>query len=125
VLGPRRVAYLDYVGSGAETIAHVRENGRVVVMFCAFEGPPRIVRLHGRGELVRHDPPSEEGVRGVIRVAIDRVSDACGFGVPLMQIVGERPQGEAWLAHHGTDSLREYVTRKNSTSIDGLPAFSG
>jgi hypothetical protein len=125
VLDPLTVEYDDYVGSGAETGAHLRENGRICLMFCAFDGPPRIVRLHGRGELIRHDPPSEEGVRGVIRVAIDRVADACGFGVPLMQMVGERPQGEAMRAHHSTDSLREYMARKNATSIDGLPAFSG
>ena len=125
ILDPLTVEYEDYVGSGAETGAHLRENGRICLMFCAFDGPPRVVRLHGRGELIRHDATSEDGVRGVIRVAIDRVSDACGFGVPLMQVVGERPQGEAWLAHHTTDSLRTYVTRKNSTSIDGLPAFSG
>jgi hypothetical protein len=125
ILDPLTVEYDDYVGSGAETGAHLRENGRICVMFCAFDGPPRIVRLHGHGELIRHDRPSQEGVRGVIRVAIDRVSDSCGFGVPLMQVVGERPHAEAWLAHHSEDSLREYMTSKNSTSIDGLPAFSG
>jgi hypothetical protein len=125
ILDPLTVEYDDYIGSGAETGAHLRENGRICLMFCAFDGPPRIVRLHGRGELIRHDPPSEGGVRGVIRVEIDRVSDACGFGVPLMQVVAQRPHAEAWLAHHTDDSLRKYMTRKNSTSIDGLPAFSG
>jgi hypothetical protein len=124
ILDPLTVEYDDYVGSGAETGAHLRENGRICLMFCAFEGPPRIVRLHGRGELIAHDAPSDGGVRGVIRVAIDRVSDACGFGVPLMEVVGERPQRDAWLARHDEGSLHEYMQRKNRTSIDGLPAFS-
>ena len=125
ILGPHALEYDDFVGSGAETGAHLRENGRICVMFCAFDGPPRIVRLHGRGDLITHDAATAAGVRGVIRVEIDRVSDACGFGVPLMQVVGERPQREAWLASHDDASLREYMQRKNTTSIDGLPAFSG
>jgi hypothetical protein len=124
ILGPLALEYDDFVGSGAETAAHLRENGRICVMFCAFDGPPRIVRVHGRGELVSYDEPTAAGVRGVIRVEIDRVSDACGFGVPLMEIVGERPQRDAWLAKHDDESLRAYMEQKNSTSIDGLPAFS-
>lgn len=124
ILGPVTVEYDDYVGSGAETGAHLRENGRICLMFCAFEGAPRIVRLHGCGTLIACDTPTENGVRGVIRVQIDRVSDACGFGVPLMQVVGERPQREAWIAHHDDASLQAYMQQKNSTSIDGLPAFS-
>jgi hypothetical protein len=92
-------------------------------MLCAFDGPPRIVRLHGRGALLPSGEPLESGVRGVIRVEIDRVADSCGFGVPLMEHIGERPQGDAWLAKHDEDSLRGYLTRKNATSIDGLPAF--
>jgi hypothetical protein len=124
ILDPLTVEYDDYIGSGAETGAHLRENSRICLMFCAFDGPPRIVRLHGSGELIAHDAPGDGGVRGVIRVAIDRVSDACGFGVPLMEVVGERPQRAAWLARHDEGSLLEYMQRKNSTSIDGLPAFS-
>src|SRR6478672_12973734 len=89
VLGPRRVAYLDYVGSGAETIAHVRENGRIVVMFCAFEGPPKILRLHGRAEVLppdhelaaQFDSP-QDAVRSVIRIDVERIADSCGYGVP-------------------------------------------
>jgi predicted pyridoxine 5'-phosphate oxidase superfamily flavin-nucleotide-binding protein len=124
ILGPLTVEYDDHVGSGAETAAHLRENGRICLMFCAFDGPPRIVRLHGRGVLLPVDQPRTSGTRGVIRVAIDRVSDACGYGVPLMQHVAERPQRDAWLARHDETSLRAYMTRKNSSSIDGLPAFS-
>src|SRR5437763_14769990 len=91
ILGPREVAYLDFVGSGAETIAHARENGRIVVMFCGFEGPPKIVRLHGRAEvllsgeagfaelLARFDPP-EHALRSLIRVEVERIADSCGYG---------------------------------------------
>ena len=85
-------------------------------MLCAFEGPPRIVRLHGRGEVVPADDPAD-GVRGVVRVHVDRISDSCGYGV-------ERTQREAWLRHKGADGLREYVRQRNAESIDGMPAFS-
>jgi hypothetical protein len=117
------VEYVDHVGSGAETAAHLRENGRICVMLCAFDGPPRIVRLHGRGEVVPADDPAD-GVRGVVRVHVDRISDSCGYGVPLMEYTGERPQREAWLRHKGADGLREYVRERNAESIDGMPAFA-
>lgn len=121
ILDELTVEYDDHVGSGAETVAHLRDNGRICVMFCAFDGPPRIVRLHGRGEVLAADDPGD-GVRGKIRVHIDRVSDSCGYGVPLMEFVGERPQREAWLASKGAEGVREYVGEKNAFSIDGLPA---
>ena len=121
ILDELTVEYDDYVGSGAETIAHLLDNGRICVMFCAFDGPPRIVRLHGRGEVLAGDDPGD-GVRGAIRVHVDRVSDSCGYGVPLMEYVGERPQREAWVAKKGADGLRAYVAEKNAMSIDGLPA---
>jgi hypothetical protein len=123
IVGPQTVEYDDHIGSGAETAAHILENGRVCVMFCAFAGPPRIVRLHGRGEVVPADDPGADGVRAVIRVHLDRISDSCGFGVPLMEPAGERPQRERWLASKGADGLREYVAERNAASIDGLPAF--
>jgi hypothetical protein len=122
ILDELTVEYDDHVGSGAETIAHLRDNGRICVMFCAFDGPPRIVRLHGRGEVLAGDDPGD-GIRGAIRVHVDRVSDSCGYGVPLMEYVGERPQREAWLAKQGAEGLREYVAEKNAVSIDGLPAL--
>jgi hypothetical protein len=118
------VEYDDLVGSGAETAAHVRDDGRICVMFCAFEGPPRIVRLHGHGKFVPAADPAD-GRRGVIRVRVDRVSDSCGYGVPLMEYVGERPQRQAWNARKGPDGLRAYVAERNAVSIDGLPAFEG
>jgi len=137
VLGPHRVAYLDLVGSGAETIAHLRENARIVVMFCAFEGPPRIVRLHGQGRVLPHDDPSVSGLdfetpappqtrRAVIVVDVDRIADSCGYGVPLMAYEGERPHqrlsAQKRLRTGGPDAYERYMAEKNAESIDGLPA---
>jgi hypothetical protein len=133
VIGPHEVAYLDYVGSGAETIAHVRENGRIAIMFCAFEGPPKIVRLHGRATVVepgdasfaelRARFDSELEARSIIHVRVDRVSDSCGFGVPLFSLVGDRTRLPAWTERKGSDGLRAYQLKKNACSIDGLPAL--
>jgi hypothetical protein len=134
VLDGRTVAYLDMVGSGAETIAHLRENGRIVVMLCDFEGPPRIVRLHGRGSVLPAGAVEfpvvdalPEQHRTVIRVDVERVADSCGFGVPLMDYRGERTQARAWaerkLAQGGPGALDEYVAANNARSIDGLPAL--
>jgi pyridoxamine 5'-phosphate oxidase-like protein len=134
VLDEHTVAYLDLVGSGAETVAHLQDNGRIVVMLCAFEGPPRIVRLHGRGEVLEPgsvDFPDVNALpeqhRTVIRVAVERIADSCGFGVPLMAYEGERPQSLAWaetkLAKGGPRALEDYVAEKNAVSIDGLPAL--
>ena len=133
VLDPHTLAYLDYVGSGAETIAHLRENQRIVVMLCAFEGPPRIVRLHGRGEVF--EPPdqrfdqlrglfaAEPRARSIIRIAIDRISDSCGYGVPLFAFERDRSQLREWAARKGEQGLAEYQTTMNRVSIDGLPAL--
>jgi hypothetical protein len=123
VVDGRTLEYDDHVGSGAETAAHVRENGRICVMLCAFEGPPRIVRLHGRGEVLAAEDPGD-GVRGVVRIHVERIADSCGYGVPLMDFVAERPQRELWLERKGGDGVRDYVREKNASSIDGLPAFS-
>ena len=133
VLDPRTVAYLDLTGSGVETIAHLRENGRIVVMFCAFEGPPRIVRLHGRGEAVLPDDlrfpglvaafPPRPGVRSVVVVDVERVSDSCGFGVPLLRFEGERSQLEEWAERKGPAGIDRYQAEKNARSIDDLPGL--
>lgn len=134
VLDERTIAYLDLVGSGAETIAHVRQNGRVVVMLCAFEGPPRILRLHGRGELLEPGALDFPGVdllpeqpRSIVRVAVERIADACGYGVPLMRHEGERPHARRWtvgrLRKDGPDAIERYKAAKNARSIDGLPAL--
>ena len=133
VLDPCTVAYFDHVGSGAETIAHLRENGRIVLMVCAFQGPPRIVRLHGRGKVFEPQDegfqplsarfPSDPSGRAIIRIAVDRISDSCGFGVPLYAFEGERSQLRDWAARKGEAGLATYQREKNSTSIDGLPAL--
>jgi hypothetical protein len=132
VLAPHEVAYLDYTGSGAETIAHVRENGRIVLMFCAFEGPPQIARLHGRGELLfpGHAEftqlaglfPQHPGIRAVVRVKVDRISTSCGYGVPFFEFKGPRDTLERWAANQGPEGLVEYRRKKNRASIDSLPA---
>jgi Pyridoxamine 5'-phosphate oxidase len=136
VVDDHTFAYLDLTGSGVETIAHLRDNGRVVVMFCAFDGPPRIVRLHGRGEAVLPaDPGFAElaghfpgglpaGVRSIITIAVHRISDSCGFGVPLMRFEGHRPLLGQWAERKGPDALAEYQATRNAESIDGLPGLS-
>jgi pyridoxamine 5'-phosphate oxidase-like protein len=134
VLGPHSVAYLDLTGSGAETIAHLRENGRITLMFCAFTGRPNIVRLYGRGRVVQvgtdeAEPllecfPDIPGARSVIVVDVTRVSTSCGYAVPLMQEVGPRRALVDWAEKRGDDGLTEYRATKNTTSIDGLPGWS-
>ena len=127
VVGPRTVAYVDLIGSGIETVAHLRENGRITLMFCSFEGPPRIVRLYGRGRVEAVDSidfPALDGERSVIVVDVARIADSCGYGVPLMTYVGERPQRLAWLARKRKQGeLDTYVAENNIASIDGLPGL--
>ena len=135
VLSATQIAYLDFVGSGVETIAHLRENSRICVMFCAFEGPPRIVRLHGRGVAVEpgnehfdvlragFPPAPPGGVRSVIVVDVTRVSDSCGYGVPHLRFEGDRGQLAAWAERKGPDGLEKYRHEKNARSIDGAPAL--
>ncbi len=133
ILGPTTVAFADLGGSGIETVAHLRENGRIVVLFNAFEGPPKIVRLHGRGEAVEAgDPdfetllghfPKFESVRSIIRIECTRISDSCGFGVPLYEFVGDRPQLTAWAERKGPEGIAAYRASKNAESLDGLPGL--
>jgi len=136
ILDELRVAYLDFHGSGAETTAHLRENGRITLMFCAFDDKPNIVRLYGTGRAVPPtDPeyadllarfpaaPDTHGVRAIIDVAVHRVSDSCGYAVPLMSYQGDRDLLVQWTARRSDDDLTEYRKAKNTASIDGLPAF--
>ena len=141
VLGPHQVAYVDLVGSGVETVAHLRENGRIALMFCAFSGPPKIVRLHGQGRAIPEDDPeyaallpefplSAESVseaRGIVVVDVSRISDSCGFGVPRMELIGERDQFRRWSeqqqAKHGEHWKARYMGANNVASIDGLPGY--
>jgi hypothetical protein len=135
VLGDRQVAYLDLTGSGIETAAHLQENGRIVIMFCAFSGAPCIVRLHGKGEVVYPgdlDFPSLQlcfaehaGVRAIIRVTVTRISDSCGHGVPLMDFVARRDLIEKWSVAKGQIGLAEYRAAKNRASIDGVEGYKG
>ncbi|MGO9148896.1 MAG: pyridoxamine 5'-phosphate oxidase family protein [Acidimicrobiales bacterium] len=137
VIDPHRVAYLERTGSGVETIAHLRENGRIVLTFCAFEGPPRIVRVHGCGSVVgRDDEGFEElagsfptnrldGARSVILVSAQRIADSCGYGVPLMDFRAHRTLLAEWAERKGDTGIREYWESTNSLSIDGLPAIEG
>ena len=131
VLGPKSVAYLDLGGSGIETHAHVMENGRITIMFCAFEGTPYILRLYGRGEaLTFHDPefaelmprfPNLDRGRGIIRVNLTRIMDSCGWGVPFYAFKGERDQ---LTRYHAAKSYEDWVYAKNAESIDGLPGLT-
>jgi hypothetical protein len=142
VLDDHTVAYLDVFGSGTETIAHVRENGRIIVMVCAFDGPPRILRLHGRGTVLvdgdegfeellaraAFDEPSiPEARRAVVVVDVSRVADSCGYGVPLMSYEGDREHHALASAKKvrvsGTDAYREAQATRNARSIDDLPAL--
>lgn len=136
ILGPTTVAYMDFNGSGVETIAHLREeeNGRIILMFCAFQGPPDILRLHGRGRVVEpHQAefatlaknfPACDSARSIIVVELSRVTDSCGYGVPLFKYEGEREQLQVWARKRGPEGLKAYRQEKNQRSIDGLPGVS-
>ena len=133
VLGPNRVAWVDLTGSGVETIAHLRENGRVVLMWCAFSGPPKVVRLHGTGRVclpgsteydeVTAQHPPHLSTRAVVVVDVERVSDSCGYGVPVMELVGERDQLHRWAVAKGPEGVVTYRAEKNLASLDGLPGL--
>jgi hypothetical protein len=130
IIDPQTVAYLDLTGSGVETIAHVRQNGRITLMFCAFDGAPKIVRLQGRGEVVERGAtefaeliglfPHFEGTRSVIRIRLDRIADSCGYGVPLYRHEGARPQLLEWADRKGADGVLDYQREHNTESIDGI-----
>jgi hypothetical protein len=133
ILDERTVAYLDLTGSGAETIAHLRENGRITLMFCAFAGPPRILRLHGQGRIVlpgteRWDDlaarfPARRGARAVIVVDVERIADSCGYAVPLYQYAGQRDLLDRWTQGKDDAAIAAYRAQRNTTSIDDLPAL--
>ncbi|MBJ7330217.1 MAG: pyridoxamine 5'-phosphate oxidase family protein [Solirubrobacteraceae bacterium] len=144
VLGPTQIAYLDVFGSGVETIAHLKQNGRIVVMLCAFEGGPRILRMHGRGEVLENGTPEfdevigafppgatqggERSIRSIIRVDIVRIADSCGYGVPVMDYVGERDTYERGVEvkerKQGAEELLGFRRKRAAASLDGLPGLS-
>jgi hypothetical protein len=133
ILNDREIAYLDLTGSGVETIAHIRENGRITMMWNAFEGPARILRVYGEGHV--HLPGSERfeklvvlfdgrrGIRSVITIDVERVQNACGFGVPKMAFVESRTGLDTWVRERSDDEIAQYWRQKNATSIDGLPGI--
>jgi hypothetical protein len=138
VLGPNAVAYLDRTGSGSETAAHLRADGRLTLMLCAFEGPPMIMRLYGRGRTLRRGGPEyarllaeafgdEEpvGARQIVVLDVDLVQTSCGYGVPLLDYKGERESLTRWSEAKGEDGLEAYRRENNARSIDGLPTGWG
>jgi hypothetical protein len=133
VLGPNRVAYLDLTGSGVETIAHLRDNGRVTLMACAFSGNPRISRIYGRGTVhpagtegfaaLAAEFPELPGRRSIIEIDVEGATTSCGYAVPLMDLVDERDRLQRWAEAKGDDGIVEYWAKRNATSIDGLPGL--
>ena len=130
ILDSHTVAYLDLTGSGIETVAHLRQNGRVTIMFCAFEGRPLILRLYGRGRVVEPGDgewdaliahfPEYPGVRSLVVVEVERVTDSCGYAVPLYEYRGERSQLIAYAERKGPEGMERYRAEKNKASIDGI-----
>ena len=130
ILSPRQIAYLDLTGSGNETSAHLAENGRITFMFCAFEGPPRILRLYGHGRVVLRTTtgwdmavshfPHYPGMRQIIVADITRVQTSCGFAVPRMDYVAQRDAAIRWAETKGEQGIADYQRDKNMTSMDGL-----
>jgi hypothetical protein len=138
VTGPHGFAYADMLGSGIETVAHLRENGRICVMFASFSGPPKIVRLHGRGRAVQEDDPEFaallasfaldeaqlRAVRSIVTVEVTRIADSCGYAVPEMRLERERDQllrfADNRIRKEGPDAVRHYTAAHNTESIDGL-----
>jgi len=131
VLSPGTVAYMDIVGSGNETSAHIKENGRITVMFCAFDGPPNILRLYGKGYTVLPNEVEWEelashfalqlATRQIIVIDVHQVQTSCGFSVPLYDYTGERDHAQKWAEAKGADGLEAYKAEKNRISLDGLP----
>lgn len=133
VLGPHEVAYVDTGGSGIETVAHLRENGRIVLMMCAFDGPPKIFRFYGRGTAVEpHDEEFDEllarfppmpAARTIVRIAVDRIFDSCGYGVPLYEFRQHRDSLPNYFAKQTEEDILKYRKNRNSKSLDGMPGL--
>lgn len=134
VLGPKLVGYVDTGGSGIETVAHLKENGRIVIMMCAFEGPPKIFRFYGHGNVIEpHEDdfaealarfPQAPAARNIITVDVERIIDSCGYGVPLYEFQGDRDSLPNYFAKQSDDEILAYRARKNSVSLDGLPGLT-
>ena len=134
VLGPRQIAYADTGGSGIETVAHIKENGRIVIMLCAFDGPPKIFRFYGKGRSVEPGQqefddlvaafPAMPAVRNFVVVDIDRIRDSCGYGVPLYEFQRERDSLSNWANQKTPEELATYRDENNAESLDGLPGIA-
>ncbi len=134
IFNPTLVAYQDLTGSGVETIAHVKENKRIVIMFCAFIGPPKIIRLYGQGEIVLpgdqkfeeycDEFPSRIATRAIVLIHLTGVQDSCGFGVPLYDFIADRDVLTKWAAVKGEHGVLDYQKTRNTQSIDGLPGLT-
>jgi len=134
ILDAHTLAYLDLTGSGSETIAHLKENGRFVMMFCSFSNKPSILRLHGKGEALEHgDPAFEElrplfpvirGTRAIIKLHVERIADSCGWGVPRYEFTGNRDTYFKYAESLSDDELVKAQIEDNSSSIDGLPSLA-
>jgi hypothetical protein len=140
VLGPRTVAYLDLTGSGAETIAHLRQNGRITIMFCSFTETPLVLRLQGCGRAVLSGEPDwdalagcfpsapdrgtgRDGARAIVVAELDWIASSCGYSVPVMELAGERDLLTRWTGRKTPGQLAAYRAERNAVSIDGLPAL--
>lgn len=131
VLGPNRVAFLNLTGSGNETAAHLLQDDRITLMFCAFSGQPKILRLYGRARAVHARDaewdqlialfPAYPAARQVMVVEVDSVNSSCGFGVPLMEVVGQRTMLPEWAERKGEEGIARYQRERNATSFDGAP----
>lgn len=134
VLGPKRIAYVDTGGSGIETVAHLKDNGRITLMLCAFEGPPKIFRFYGKGNVVEpHDDafdalletfPEMPAARNIIVIDIERIMDSCGYGVPLYEFKSDRDSLGNYFAKQSEDDILDYRRTRNAESLDGLPGLS-
>jgi hypothetical protein len=134
IMGPRELAYIDLGGSGIETVAHVKENVRIVIMMCAFEGPPKIFRFYGNGTVVEpHQPefatllaafPEPPVCRAIIRIAVTRIQDSCGYGVPLYDFKSDRESMSNYLESKSPEQLQEGIRKSNATSLENLPGLA-
>jgi hypothetical protein len=133
VLGPTTLAYVDVGGSGIETVAHLKENGRIVIMMCAFEGPPKIFRFYGKGRVIEPQDegfaemlaqfPAQPSARNIIEVTVERTIDSCGFGVPEMEFSKDRESFRNYYGNKSDEFIDEYRRTKNTSSLDGLPGL--
>jgi hypothetical protein len=134
VIGPRSLAYADTGGSGIETVAHLKDNGRITLMMCAFEGPPKIFRFYGHGTAVEpHDDgfdelleqfPEMPAVRNIIRIRVERIIDSCGYGVPLYEFRRHRDSLHNYFSKQTEEDILAYRRKRNSESLDGLPGLA-